>query len=445
VGGLLDGARNFFRGFSPSMLARSQRFSVLCPEGHRLAGLRTEGYQALRCPTCGEGVFVLPRSPLPEPAGASERSAGRLSPSGPVEVNEEPIALTDPVPPPEGWGAGDAAEAGDEIEWLDEPGEAAPPPPAAAPVAPRAWPDPGELAAEEIESERVRASARPAAEAAARPAERSTPAAARPKPRGTVDEAREVPGAPSRPEEALGYRLSQWARAQRNVLIFVGVVVLVVATVAYRLHRARMAELPRVAERGWTEGLAALDEGHFDSARQLLSEARDAVDALGDASEHASDIRQGAREVAILTQLCTDPLESLLDEAARSDARDWAQRFDRFYKGRSIIVDAHVTAVREVQGGSYGLDYRVFRPGEARQPASTGLIDLQGFALVETLKPRKDDRLLFGARLASFRFDQERDVWLIGLEPESGVTMVHRKALEAIDWKLTDDAEDDRP
>ena len=71
----LGRAKKFLRDLGTEPLAKVQYFNVACSSGHRVRGERTEGYQALRCPACGEGVFVLPRSPLPEPA-APARSAG---------------------------------------------------------------------------------------------------------------------------------------------------------------------------------------------------------------------------------------------------------------------------------------------------------------------------------------------------------------------------------
>ncbi len=84
--------------------------------------------------------------------------------------------------------------------------------------------------------------------------------------------------------------------------------------------------------------------------------------------------------------------------------------------------------------GRYELEYRIFRPGEADRPQSVGRIDTTGFRLLELQKPRKDDHLIFGARLASFRFDVDREEWLVAFMPESGVTMTHIKALEALGW-----------
>src|SRR4051794_10419731 len=110
------------QAWSAPPAAREQTYSVSCPEGHRLTGLRTEGYQALRCPTCGEGVFVLPRSPLPEPSAPSTGSAssarGRPSPVM-TAVDDDPVALRDPSLMPSGV-AVEGEEADGEIEWVDE-------------------------------------------------------------------------------------------------------------------------------------------------------------------------------------------------------------------------------------------------------------------------------------------------------------------------------------
>ena len=62
MGGLLGHARNFFRGLTPPPLARPQRFSVACPEGHRLSGkealllFRTRGRQVWEIATAADEV-----------------------------------------------------------------------------------------------------------------------------------------------------------------------------------------------------------------------------------------------------------------------------------------------------------------------------------------------------------------------------------------------------
>jgi hypothetical protein len=147
----------------------------------------------------------------------------------------------------------------------------------------------------------------------------------------------------------------------------------------------------------------------------------------------------------VISNLVPSSLEEMLDEAARSDAKSWSDRFNTLYKGRTILLDAHIKEVPDPRGaGSYDLDYRIFREGEGGKPRSLGRIDLTGFHLFELTKPRVRDHVTFGAKLASFRFDHEE--WLVGLEPQSGVTMTHAKALEALGFGPSEPApgEEDR-
>ncbi len=96
--GLLGLAKSMMQGWSASAPSRPQSFSVSCVQGHRLRGQRTEGYQALRCPTCGEGIFVLPRSPLPEPPIPASSTRSRAEAVVEAFPDDEPLVLTDPVP-----------------------------------------------------------------------------------------------------------------------------------------------------------------------------------------------------------------------------------------------------------------------------------------------------------------------------------------------------------
>jgi hypothetical protein len=220
----------------------------------------------------------------------------------------------------------------------------------------------------------------------------------------------------------------------------VGVGLLVVGTVAFRAWRASQQGLPQIAERGRTQGLEALEAGKFDTAHQLLSEASRAVDAMGGAYEGAEEIRQGAREAAIYSNLVPESLESLLAEAGRSDPQEWASTFTDVYKGRAIIIDAHITSEPDgVRRLGYGLDYRIFEEGEGGRPMRVGRIDTTGFQIFELSRPRVGDRVQFGARLASFTFDPVTEEWLVGLEPDSGVEMIHKRALRAFGWPVPED------
>ncbi|GAC1463288.1 MAG: hypothetical protein NVSMB9_00590 [Isosphaeraceae bacterium] len=213
---------------------------------------------------------------------------------------------------------------------------------------------------------------------------------------------------------------------------------MVLGTVGYRSWQSRLKDLPRIIERGKTEGLVALDAGQFDRAHQLLSEAKRALDQLGNQVEGALAIQHGADEAAIFVQLVSNTLEEILDEAAREEPKAWTERFNLFYRGRSVIIDAHLASVPDSTGnGRYELDYQIFRAGEGT-PASSARIDTSGLRHLDTIKPKVGDEIIFGARLASFHFDRGRGEWLVGFEPGSDVQMTHAKALETIGWPRAD-------
>ena len=117
----LGRAKRFLEELASEPEGRVQYFNVTCGSGHRVRGERTEGYQALRCPACGEGVFVLPSSPLPEPAAPARSLPPKGANRGKAWVDDGPVELTDP-----GRAALDAGEdepgmADAEIIWDDPP------------------------------------------------------------------------------------------------------------------------------------------------------------------------------------------------------------------------------------------------------------------------------------------------------------------------------------
>lgn len=82
-----------------------QYYDVACPEGHRLSGERLETYQALRCPACGLGVFILPKSLLPEPPRPATKAAPKLDEELGARISrrldEDPEELVDAPAAPE--------------------------------------------------------------------------------------------------------------------------------------------------------------------------------------------------------------------------------------------------------------------------------------------------------------------------------------------------------
>ena len=423
------------QGFTPTPLAKVQYYNVSCPEGHRLRGERTEGYQALRCPTCGAGIFVLPRSPLPAPtlAANDRRVVPKAEPVFAPTFDEGPVTLNDPPPASE---LVDVEQIG-EIEWLDEPqaqgeGKAAnvtevhPVPPEAEPQAEARPQAPERRAKAATKSAKRPSASEPAQVTTPRPRAAATrPAATTRAPR---EEARELVEISSSRSE----RLKQWASEHRMPLLLVSVVLIVLSTIGYRVGRSRFQELPRIAEQGREQGLPALDTGKFDTAQQFLSEASRAVDTLGGQVEGAEEIRQGAREAAIFTNLVPDSLEAILADAS-ADPKERDSRFGTLYRGRSIIIDANIVATPDDKGnGRFELDYRIVPVTEGSK--RVGRLDLSQFRLFEDSTRKVGDHVIFGARLSSLTLDSESGDWLFGLAPESGVYMTHYKALESFGW-----------
>ncbi len=224
-------------------------------------------------------------------------------------------------------------------------------------------------------------------------------------------------------------------KLNQPLVVLACVVLLAVCVVGWRSWRNRREHLPQVAQLGLTEGLAALDEGNFDHAYQLLSEAKTAVDDLKGAVEGAEKIRHGADEAAIFVSLLTDPLENLLDEAARMTPQAWADKFDTYYRGRGVIISATITATPNTPGSSrYELDYLVLAPGQGAQEHRYARIDLTGFEAVTLAGYKEGDPVNFGAKLAAFEYDAEAKEWLIRFEPKTGIAIHHYKALETLGW-----------
>ena len=396
------------------MGARSQSYRVACAEGHVLQGHRTDGYQALRCPTCGEGIFVLPKSPLPEPATQAS-SPGRRPSSRPIR-EEEGLILSDP-PPSVARARTVEPKHDDEaqIEWVDEAEQDAPA--ALIPYAP-------ETSIEAPKPDSRPTPARPKAKA--KPAPEAIPA-------GMI----EVDDRPT-----LGERL--WKR--RNGLIFVGVAMIVVATIGVRLRQRHLEALPAIVEAGRTQGLAKLDAGDFHVAKQILVEAASAVGSLGGRVEGADEVIQGAKEAALFADRCGESLETLVESAAKADSEAaWTTRFDTLYKGQSIIVEDRIKAVPDpaIPGSTYEIDYMILY-GRNLEPAGRGRIDLTGFRLFELEKPTVGETKSFGARLASMKFDKDKGEWLVGLVPDSGCFITHDKALSFVFGTAAQAEEDDR-
>jgi hypothetical protein len=399
--GLLDRAKLMLQGRPAAATSRSQYYRVACVEGHVLHGQRTEGYQALRCPVCNEGIFVLPRSPLPEPVVPASAKAAR--PRQPAAGPGDDLILADPPSP---------AEIAEARAAQPRPRTQVQPQAETEPEAEIEWVD-------EVEATGTETSPAPPP---------PKPKAARPK---------KAPAAAAPVEVVERPSLKEWALKRKNPLIFAAVALVVVATVGIRFRQRWLEELPRVAEVGRTEGLAKLDVGEFTIAKTLLAEAARAVNALGGQVEGADEIRQGAIEAALLADRCSEPLRDVLERAETHNPPDsWPSYFDAIYKGRSVIFQATVTSVPDPArpDSRYDLDYRVYF-GNGSTPRGKARLDLTGFRLIESARPSVGDVITFGARLASLRVDRidaatgER---LIELMPDSGSFITRPRVVELI-------------
>jgi hypothetical protein len=439
----LGRARQFLQDLASEPASKVQTYNVACPNGHRVRGERTEGYQAIRCGACGEGVFVLPKSPLPNPVAPTKAASKSARP--PQDwVDDGPVELTDQ--------AGLAVEY--EYDGADENGEAEvaadaeiiwDDPPSQTPAKPTTREAPGP--SEERTPKAPRQPGPPAAAAKVKaPAHQPTKAAA-PKPRSA---------APAQPQPAMATaEPKNGPHRPRPVTLALWIVpLLVAATIGWRIWRQKRMEYPLVAERGRVEGIPSLDEGKFDKAHQLLSAAKTAVDSLGGAIDGAEEIRHAALEAAIFVDLCPKTLEEILEEAGRTDPAVWETRFSDLYKHHSLIIDSRIASVPDpVKAAPYDLEYRIFPVGGAVQfgnsrdirPERIGLIDLGGFELLDVARPKPGDRVAFGARIASFRYDAGREQWVVGLEPNSGVFIEHTRALETLGWPAAAAATADDP
>jgi hypothetical protein len=110
-----------------------------------------------------------------------------------------------------------------------------------------------------------------------------------------------------------------------------------------------------------------------------------------------------------------------------------------------------VTAIPAEGGdGVYAIDYLVLPSGVPGRfgengtvkPDWIGRIDLSNLTLFNQTKPSIGDHIVFGATLASCGFDPKTETWRVGLQPDSGVLILHPSALSSLGWPTDLTAED---
>jgi hypothetical protein len=406
------------RGLAPPEPPRPQYYDVTCILGHHLQGQRTEGYQALRCPTCGEGMFVLPQSPLPDPPAPREK-AKRADVSD-SDHDDGPIALSDPPLPSE------AVDEDAEVEWVDEespssPTTSSPADDAFEAIIPKRE-EPADPAPRPVSRPKPAAAVAASGDApavATKPARSAANDARRPKPasRPSVSPTIVVVARPSFKERLI---------RRRVLLLGIFVAMTVVGTVVFKVWRDRLANLPQMAEANLAEGTEAMERGDFISAKLKLNAAASALEKLGD--DKAADVRQKADEAAILADRVDPRIEEVLLKATRfKTADEWNADFARNYRGSVLLVDAVI--VRKDPAAPIRLNYRPVA-GPPSKPIE-GWVDLSGFKLMEAKSYKHGDPITFGARLDAIVLEPDGR-WRIVLDPDSGVFMNDRKALSLI-------------
>jgi hypothetical protein len=170
-------------------------------------------------------------------------------------------------------------------------------------------------------------------------------------------------------------------------------------------------------------GLRALDEGNFDFAAQELEAAKTLRERLPGvlSPDDSRKLTVFHREAVLLADLLTEPLEDVLRHLDGQPDQAVQSTFSRRYQRKGVVFYAKV---RRDAAGRYEMDYRLFG---ARQEARLELADLK---LFERLPLQDRRQLLFGVRLAGIQ-REPNGVWVLKLDPESGVLITHPGAAAA--------------
>jgi hypothetical protein len=230
-------------------------------------------------------------------------------------------------------------------------------------------------------------------------------------------------------------RVPLFRRIGTRTWVALAVVLVIGLTIRAQIRQAYRDRIPEIVKTARTTGLDSLDAGRFDEAKQILAAGAAAFDYVRDESDEAKQIRQAAKEAAVLADLVGRPMEEIIDTFAAGESGKLD--FANLDKGRSLVVEARVTSTPET-GDAYDVDYRV-AVGPGPTPARPlGKLDLKGLELIENLKPRLGDTVLIGVRLRDLELAD--GFWQIRLDPKSGVLMTRWNALAALGWPVTERA-----
>lgn len=405
------------------------RFAARCPAGHSIEGRRAHEFQAIRCPECGEGIFILPTSWLPVPPSAHVveliplHAVGQIRASNiqPDNADEDEVELEESVQPVKNRRRDDIElkqhrPEKNQVELADDP---------AARFEVQRTTNVSEaeltrLARAEADRRATKKPDRASAEMPDRKAE-------------SRQDLPEDDNTGTETENEIAGRRSLLPRPSPKVAIAAVVVLVIGLTIFLQLRNRHREQLPHLAQRGRTEGIQKLKEGKFDEAKQILAAAAGAYREMNDKSETARQVIHASLEAAIMADLVARPLDDIIDKFAAGGSG--AGEFEALDKGRSLIVQSRVISTPE-NGGRFDIDYRIaIGPGPA-SARPLGRLNLDDLKLMNDLKPAVGDQLLIGCRLKKLELADGE--WLVRLEPDSGVQITDWEALGTLGWPVTD-------
>ncbi|HKI38604.1 MAG TPA: hypothetical protein VKA46_42545 [Gemmataceae bacterium] len=174
-------------------------------------------------------------------------------------------------------------------------------------------------------------------------------------------------------------------------------------------------------------GREALRHEDFRIAAARFAEARRRRDERPDSLSpaEARELTRLERQAALVADLLSESLDEILQRAAGTREEERQAQFNLRYRDKAVIFD---DVVARDAAGRFGLAvYEVRAPGE---PARVELSDLKLLKALPLAEPR---RMLFGARLAGLGREERggHGLWVIHLEPESGVLLTDEDAAGA--------------
>ncbi len=293
-----------------------QPFRVTCACRNEMTGLRQSTHQTLRCPQCGQTLFILPRDPFPPVKTEEKRRSSRSAIFG------TKVSKPTPEAEPNADARGDRARASVAATTAE-------PPDAAKDV------DRPKEITEFVAAPKV-------LEPIFEPPKKRRRLLARFRRGGRAE--------PKAPKGMLDKRLlKRRTFFTRFRLVVLGLLAIVGVTGYFiiRSHRIDQAEIDLT--RHGDKGLSLLKEHDNAAAVAELELSSEALDVLGWDNAHARLVRQAHREAVAINGLATAPLMEIVDVAGED-------RFNAGFKDKWIVMQTK--AMRAAPPNDWGDDRR---------------------------------------------------------------------------------------